>query len=134
VRKEQKMDEDRAAARPLPQGKGRIVRDESGNVVGIELADDAVVEERRERLDSSPKTDTVRALERLSASGRKIKRQASAHEVKWLSSLVAVYGDDVDAMARDIKRNVWQKTGGELRRAIEKAGGVKHLQNGEDCT
>ena len=57
------------------------------------------------------------ALEQLSGSGIKTKRQASAHEVKWLSSLVAVYGDDVEAMARDVKRNIWQKTGGELRRA-----------------
>lgn len=40
------------------------------------------------------------------------------HQVKWLQELVDMHGEDVEAMARDRRRNVWQKTPGELRRAL----------------
>jgi nucleolar protein 16 len=40
---------------------------------------------------------------------------------------VQKYGDDSEAMARDLKLNVWQKTAGEIRRMIKKAGGAGRL-------
>lgn len=57
-------------------------------------------------------------LEKMSAAATaKPKRYASMHQVKWLQELVSVHGEDVEAMVRDRRRNVWQKTAGELRRA-----------------
>lgn len=60
-------------------------------------------------------------LERLAAAGTRKTRTASMHQVKWLAELVAAHGEDVEAMARDRRRNVWQKTPGELRRALAMA-------------
>lgn len=59
-------------------------------------------------------------LEEMSAAaeGKKKLRTASTHQVKWLQDLVAVHGEDVEAMTKDRRRNVWQKTGGEIRRAF----------------
>ncbi|KAG8733359.1 Nucleolar protein 16 [Ceratobasidium sp. 423] len=71
----------------------------------------------------------VSALEKLSASGVKTQRHASMHEIVWLKELVAVHGTDIGAMAHDLKRNVWQKTPGELKRAINKAGGFEKLKS-----
>lgn len=45
----------------------------------------------------------------------------------WLVQLVKKHGDDWDKMARDRKLNVWQKTPGEIRRMVRKAGGVEKL-------
>lgn len=57
-------------------------------------------------------------LENLSAAGQGQKkvRTVSTHQIKWLQELVTAYGDDVEAMAHDRRRNVWQKTAGEIRR------------------
>ncbi|CAE7232107.1 unnamed protein product [Rhizoctonia solani] len=71
----------------------------------------------------------VGALEKLSASGIKTQRHASMHEVAWLKALVATHGTDITAMAHDLKRNVWQKTPGEIKRAINKAGGFGKLKS-----
>lgn len=58
----EKMDADRATTQPLPKGKGRIIRDESGEVIGIDLAEDtrSDVEERQEGTEVIPKTSIVR--------------------------------------------------------------------------
>jgi nucleolar protein 16 len=40
---------------------------------------------------------------------------------------VQKHGDDTSAMARDVKLNVWQRTEGEIKRMIKKAGGVAKL-------
>jgi len=127
----------------IPRGKGRIIRDTEGNITGFTLGDEAP--EELEEEESGPKavpmpdhpsatvvfakTDVVRALEHLSASrsSTKITRHASSHEVTWLKTLVMAYGSDTEAMSKDLKRNIWQKTPGELRRALQKAGGVAKL-------
>jgi nucleolar protein 16 len=44
-----------------------------------------------------------------------------------LSLLVKSYGDDYERMARDRELNVWQKTQGEIKRMVRKAGGVEKL-------
>lgn len=67
------------------------------------------------------------ALEALSATSAPVIRHSSTSEKTWLHDLVAFHGDDTQAMARDRKRNVWQKTEGEIRRMIKKAGGRGRL-------
>ncbi|GAA5944430.1 hypothetical protein JCM3775_006630 [Rhodotorula graminis] len=74
------------------------------------------------------KTDVVRALEERASRKTKVIRHTSEFEHKWLVDLVRKHGDDLTAMARDRKGNVWQKTPGELKRAIAKAGGVDKLR------
>ncbi|GAA5897610.1 hypothetical protein JCM8208_000209 [Rhodotorula glutinis] len=74
------------------------------------------------------KTDVVRALEERASRKTKVIRHTSEFEHKWLVDLVHKHGDDLTAMARDRKGNVWQKTPGELKRAIAKAGGVDKLR------
>ncbi|CAE6427555.1 unnamed protein product [Rhizoctonia solani] len=160
---------------PIPQGRGRIIRDENGTVIGVELPEEPEApiiqkgngkeawgeamddsDEEAEKVISpdasnwvkigkgAPKEESassglgisqkktekgvVGALEKLSASGVKTQRHASMHEVVWLKELVAVHGTDITAMAHDLKRNVWQKTPGELKRAINKAGGFEKLK------
>ncbi|KAF5330909.1 hypothetical protein D9619_005845 [Psilocybe cf. subviscida] len=49
-------------------------------------------------------------------------RHVSSGEVRYLSPLVKKYGEDVGAMARDLKLNPEQRTEGQLRRGLKKAG------------
>ncbi|KDQ16342.1 hypothetical protein BOTBODRAFT_31032 [Botryobasidium botryosum FD-172 SS1] len=134
----------------IPKGKGRIIRDADGNIVDIELGEPHEDEKGGSLVDDeasssqpwgkpmedwgaeaapvAPKTEVVRELERLSTNVVKVPRVASMHEVAWLRSLVALHGTDIEAMARDRKNNVWQKTPGELRKAITKAGGFEKLR------
>jgi len=44
----------------------------------------------------------------------------SEGEAKFVESLLKKYGDNVEAMTRDIKLNPYQQTAGELRRKIAK--------------
>ncbi|PIL23883.1 hypothetical protein GSI_13634 [Ganoderma sinense ZZ0214-1] len=76
-------------------------------------------------------TRVVHALERLSESrGGPVPRFTSQGEQATLEVLVRKHGSDVEAMARDVRLNVDQRTAGELRRAIRKAGGVGALGGG----
>lgn len=68
------------------------------------------------------------ALEALAATSAPVKRHTSTSEKTWLHHLVQKHGDDAEAMAADLKLNVWQKTQGEIKRMIKKAGGVEKLQ------
>ena len=52
-----------------------------------------------------------------------MRRHTSKGERGVLRALVSKHGEDVEAMARDRRANVEQRTAGELRRAIRKAGG-----------
>lgn len=53
-------------------------------------------------------------------------------EHAWLLDLISVHGSDVHAMARDKRRNVWQKTPGEIRRAYVLINRVEILTNQQD--
>ncbi|KAK4683854.1 nucleolar protein 16, partial [Tremellales sp. Uapishka_1] len=112
---------------------GRIVRDDEGNVVDIildeEEADVAMEEDDTEKSDRiEAKTEVVRSLEKLSETAAPVVRYSSTSETAWLKNMVVKYGDDYEAMTRDHKVNVWQKTQGEIKRMIKKAGGVEKLQ------
>ena len=68
-------------------------------------------------------------LEAIAATVAPVNRHSSTSERTWLKQLVDKYGDDTDRMARDKGLNVWQKTEGEVRRMIKKAGGVEKLRS-----
>lgn len=74
---------------------------------------------------------TALDLEELAGTrGGPVPRHSSSGELGVLRRLVAKYRDDVEAMARDRKLNVDQRTAGQLSRAIKKAGGVAELLKG----
>ncbi|THV07899.1 hypothetical protein K435DRAFT_642733 [Dendrothele bispora CBS 962.96] len=152
-------------ARSIPRGYGKIIRDEQGNIVDVQLAEEPEVEEANVIVEGdvdmeqmSPELDAnarekwvtdlggksarsmgadsavVKDLERLSAlkdtSGTTLSasitgagaRYASEGEIAYLSRLVEKYGTDVERMARDRKINSSQRTAGELRRGLGRAG------------
>ncbi|WVO19573.1 nucleolar protein 16 [Cryptococcus decagattii] len=116
-------------------GFGRIIRDEEGNVIDIIIDEDEQepeeqmeVDEEKEMGPVEAKTEVVKRLEELAASAAPVKRHSSMSERTWLQQLVDKYGDDTEMMARDRKLNVWQKTEGEIKRMIKKAGGVQLLR------
>jgi len=49
-------------------------------------------------------------------------RHSSVREISGLKKLVSVYGVDVELMVKDRKLNAEQRTAGELRRALRRAG------------
>lgn len=68
------------------------------------------------------------ALEELSsASSTAGPRHTSSLETMYLVRLVERYGEEVEKMARDRRLNPEQRTVGELRRGIRRAGGVEAL-------
>ncbi|KAK0546002.1 Nucleolar protein 16 [Tilletia horrida] len=69
----------------------------------------------------------IASLEERAAQAAPVVRHTSSLEADWLRGLVRAHGDDIEAMARDRKLNLWQKTPGEIKRAIKKAGGKDAL-------
>lgn len=70
-------------------------------------------------------TDVVRELERQAALQeeavkRKKPRTQSKREIEWLERLVARYGEDTRAMARDRKLNPMQQTEADILRRLRK--------------
>lgn len=72
------------------------------------------------------KSDVVKALEEQAArqtesllQKRKPKQQ-STREVEWLERLIAKHGDNVQAMARDMKLNPMQQAPADIRRRLKK--------------
>jgi len=136
-----KVDGDGDAAQDAalkPVGFGRIIRDDDGNVIDIILPDDDEEDqgEREDDDDDVPqpapveaKTDIVRTLESISATAQPVKRHTSTSEREWLRQLVQAHGDDTQSMSMDRKLNVWQKTPGELKKMLRKAGGVEKLRS-----
>lgn len=138
----------------IPRGFGRITRDEFGNVVRIDLPEAEETQDHEENTElpeadvdkktmenwvgclnkvqedarglSSPSAQgTLPELEKLSASGRVVPRHSSCGERSYLARLIQKYGDNYEGMTRDRRLNPEQKTVGELRRAVTKAGGIE---------
>jgi len=134
----------------LAKGLGRIVRDEAGQITvvetndgadsssptthGLDLVEAAVTVHTPESQSwvllgrtfgaEKPKTKLIGALPDVSAN---VLRFPSKGEVSFLQRLISKYGHDVEAMARDRRLNPDQRTEGEIRRAINKAGGLERL-------
>jgi len=145
-----------AGASRLPKGYGRIVRDADGNVVDVELPEEEEAEEAAQHAETliedipdpskqkglaewvavgrrpgAEQTHVVHSLEELAQTrGGPVARHSSHGELGVLRRLVGQYGSDVEAMARDRKLNVDQRSAGQLGRAIKKAGGVEELLKG----
>lgn len=125
----------------IPKGFGKIVRDESGAVVAIELAEEEAESNSGDveglGVDSawvqgggtkrSEEGRVIEGLEALAAGGQKRARHTSEGERRYLARLVGRYGDDYAQMGRDRRLNPAQKTPGELRRAVTRAGGMEAL-------
>ncbi|PPQ64020.1 hypothetical protein CVT24_009394 [Panaeolus cyanescens] len=137
-----------------PAKFGRIVRDDTGNVIGFELDDneepngggnnemevlndDSESRERWINLSTNlPNHDNQHLIEDLSAIAAPMTgtntlsvpisgvgaRHVSAGELKYLRQLVQKHGSNVAAMARDRRLNPEQRTVGQLRRTLKKAG------------
>lgn len=135
------------------KGMARVVRDEAGNIVDIlepeddddeetawgkpmstSIADRDDVETYMPPPTTKPQkggNKTVEKLEEMASKAAPVKRHTSQLESQWLVDLVHKYGEDTEGMARDRKLNLWQKTEGEIKRAIKKAGGVEALRASE---
>lgn len=140
----------------VPSGFGRIVRDETGVVIGVELGE-GEEEERAPEPDmetlepsvadadlqvwaqggtgddevtsSAERTGSVviRTLEGLSVQPETKVRHTSQGERVYIARLARKYGDDYEKMARDRRLNPEQKTVGQLKRTVAKAGGLAEL-------
>lgn len=140
-KREQETSAVSAPSHELPVvSRGRILRDEAGNIVDVEMVEDGNSEgsgDEKEPLarkwvdppvvTSPERTDVVKSLQALSRNVTKVVRTASAGEKTWLKDVVAKYGSDFEAAARDRKLNPWQRTAGEIRRSITKVGGLQKL-------
>jgi nucleolar protein 16 len=76
-----------------------------------------------EEVDEESRPAVIRQLERdANAPREKVVRHQSEREVEWLKRLVDKHGDDVGAMARDLKANPMQQSAADIRRRLRKAG------------
>ncbi|KIL00650.1 hypothetical protein PAXRUDRAFT_74382, partial [Paxillus rubicundulus Ve08.2h10] len=136
-----------ASASGLPKGFGRIVRDSSGAVSFVELGEEEEAERPsiQDRDNDQPMSELriwgqgssekpsesgnacntiIQDLEDLAAVTSERQRHSSVGERVYLERLTKKYGDDLHKMALDRRLNPEQKTIGELKRAITKAGGL----------
>ncbi|KAL4065388.1 ribosome biogenesis protein Nop16 [Scleroderma citrinum] len=141
-----------AVKKDVRKGFGRIIRDESGRVIGVELAEEeepevestsgsiempgpasidvgqhAWVQGGGENAMKPEENHVIESLEVLVASGQKKARHTSEGEKLYLARLVRRYGDDYERMGRDRRLNPEQRTVGELKRAVTRAGGIEAL-------
>ncbi|ERF72770.1 hypothetical protein EPUS_09360 [Endocarpon pusillum Z07020] len=92
---------------------------------GCENEDAATADPTRARR-REPATDVVAALEAQAAeeavqlAKRKRPRQQSKREEEWIATLVAKYGDNTGAMARDRRLNPMQQTEADIGRRVMK--------------
>lgn len=139
--------------RDLPIGFGRIVRDEAGRIITVETNDDVDPPPSNHRLDlveeaaaaaairtrdgqswisfgrtsgaEKPNTALTQALPDVFRGP--VPRFTSKGEIIFLQKLISKHGRDVTAMMRDRRLNPDQRTEGEIRGSIKKAGGFEKL-------
>ncbi|KAH9998170.1 ribosome biogenesis protein Nop16 [Russula compacta] len=141
------------SGRDLPRGLGRIIRDEDGRIIAVETNGDVDPSLPNHRLDfieamaaeaamhapenqcwlsfgrasdtEQPKAELIQSLP--DAFLVPVPRFSSKGEARSLQRLISKHGRDVAAMMRDRRLNPDQRTEGEIRRAIKKAGGFERL-------
>ncbi|KAJ1980780.1 Nucleolar protein 16 [Dimargaris verticillata] len=111
---------------------GLIERDADGNITKVTVADpnnttDKDAWKRWEPTPTVAKTDVVRELEKQAAAVAPAQYIMTSSQVEYLERLISKYGENFEAMARDIKRNNLQRTPGQLRRLYAKY--QQHLEN-----
>jgi nucleolar protein 16 len=74
-------------------------------------------EEEQEQTEQNP---IIMEMERLAQMVEKLVRHASEQEVLVFKPLVQKYGDNYEAMSRDIKLNKYQLSSGQLKRKISR--------------
>ncbi|KTW26252.1 uncharacterized protein T551_03551 [Pneumocystis jirovecii RU7] len=108
----------------LQPNEAQIQRDNEGNVIEIiygkqrkfdDTSDSDITTE-----EMAPKTEVIRELKEKAEKSTKVDRKLSKNETIFLEKLIDRYGDDIDAMTKDIKLNAMQQTAGDLRRKIKK--------------
>ncbi|KAI0306790.1 ribosome biogenesis protein Nop16 [Multifurca ochricompacta] len=131
------------------KGLGRIVKDDAGRIIAVETDEEVDPPPLGDRLElveevaaeilvnpesqswvglghpssaKKPKIELIQALPNLSAL---VLRVSSRGEVMFLQRLISKHGDDVGAMVRDHGLNPDQRTEGEIRQAIRRAGGLE---------
>jgi len=135
------------SGRDLPIGLGRIVRDEAGQIIAVESNDDVDPSPPNHHQDLVEEVAAIRTPEsqRWISFGRTsgasseliqplsdvfrapVPRFTSKGEMIFLQKLISKHGRDAAAMTRDRRLNPDQRTEGEIRRAIKKAGGFEEL-------
>jgi nucleolar protein 16 len=113
--------------------EGIIERDGKGNVINVIIGRSREEEEEEvfdTEIDPVPaKTDVVKALEVQAMNVCKHESHQSEGEKRFIVELIQKYGDDYDAMFRDIKLNIYQHTAAQLKRKCQ-----KYLKNKQIAT
>jgi len=106
----------------LASNYGIIKRDDEGNIIEVILPEPAEedAEDITEVAPSQPKAAVAALLEEMARVPRITKtRFLPQHERACLQPLHAKYGQDYEAMARDIKLNAMQFTAYQLKKKFE---------------
>ncbi|KAI9458021.1 ribosome biogenesis protein Nop16 [Russula earlei] len=133
----------------LPKGLGRIVRDHAGHITTVEYVDPTSLDRRLDLVEvaaaaiiHTPENrkwfsfgqtpDTVKSNVEVIQSlpdvvNAPVPRLSPKGEMSFLQRLISKHGRDVAAMMRDRTLNPDQRTEGEIRRAIKRAGGFDKL-------
>jgi nucleolar protein 16 len=109
--------EGEALKRALGPGQAMIQRDDDGNIISVVLGEEGSDDEE---YHVTPKTDVVKMLEQQASEAVSVGRAQSAGEQDWLQRLMDKHGDDLGAMFRDTKLNIYQESVGQLKRRIAK--------------
>jgi len=105
--------------------EGIIERDEKGNVIDVIIGRSREEEEEEvfdTEIDPVPaKTDIIKALEAQATKVfGKYEKYQSEGEKQFIEELIQKYGDDYDAMFRDIKLNIYQHTAAQLKKKCQR--------------
>ncbi|KIY00518.1 uncharacterized protein Z520_04203 [Fonsecaea multimorphosa CBS 102226] len=106
----------------------RVIRPETGEANQNPLNDplNDIMDLESQQLRSQPANGIVAELEAQAAeeeellAKKKRPRQQSQREEEWIAKLVEKHGDDIKAMAKDLKLNPMQQTEGDIARRIKK--------------
>lgn len=74
--------------------------------------------------------EVIKQLEEMEKSEKPVKRHTSLGKNKWLVDLLEKYGEDYQGMSKDKHLNLLQKTEGEIKRSVKKAGGREMVLKG----
>lgn len=107
--------------------EGRIIRDDEGNVIGVEVNEKKEFDDEEEEewtgfqdQGEEEKTEVVRQLEEAAKNGYSKPHVQSEREMDWAERLINKHGDDFEAMFWDKKLNIYQQSVGDIKRRVYK--------------